>query len=62
MIRSKSELLGIEHYDSRHDRRRIAHAFYQKIPDEIVVPVRQRLPDEFLDMIGDFQDRLLRTV
>lgn len=40
----------------------VAHAFYQEIPDEIAVPVRQRLPDEFLDIIDAFQDRFRRTV
>ena len=35
----------------------IAHAFYGEIPDEIAQPVRARLPQEFLDVITEFQDR-----
>ena len=32
----------------------IAHAFYKKIPPEIVVEVRKRLPEEFLSIIDRF--------
>jgi ADP-ribosylglycohydrolase len=32
----------------------IAHAFYQKIPQEIVVEVRKRLPEDFLSIIDRF--------
>jgi len=32
----------------------IAHAFYKDIPQEIVFNVRQRLPEEFLRIVDDF--------
>ena len=34
----------------------IAHAFYGKIPEDIVVNVRERLPDEFLEIIDRFME------
>ena len=34
----------------------IAHAFYGKIPEEIVANVRERLPDEFLGIIDRFME------
>lgn len=33
----------------------VAHAFYKKIPDNIIREVRERLPDEFLKIIDSFQ-------
>ena len=35
----------------------IAHAFYGHVPDAIAQPVRERLPDEFLDILDDFERR-----
>ena len=35
----------------------IAQAFYNKISTTIVAEVRQRLPDEFLEIIDEFNDR-----
>jgi ADP-ribosylglycohydrolase len=32
----------------------IAHAFYKEIPQEIIVEVRERLPEEFLSVIDRF--------
>ena len=34
----------------------IAHAFYRKIPDDIVANVRERLPGEFLEIISRFME------
>jgi ADP-ribosylglycohydrolase len=34
----------------------IAHAFYREIPENIVANVRERLPDEFLEIIDRFVD------
>jgi ADP-ribosylglycohydrolase len=34
----------------------IAHAFYGKIPEDIVANVRERLPDEFLEIIDRFME------
>ena len=35
----------------------IAQAFYGHVPDAITQPVRERLPDEFLDILDQFEDR-----
>jgi ADP-ribosylglycohydrolase len=35
----------------------IAHAFYKKIPGDIVADVRKRLPDEFLLILDIFSAR-----
>jgi ADP-ribosylglycohydrolase len=35
----------------------IAHAFYKHIPDEIVSEVKARLPNEFLQIIDEFNQR-----
>ena len=34
----------------------IAHAFYREIPENIVANVRERLPDEFLEIIDRFME------
>jgi ADP-ribosylglycohydrolase len=34
----------------------IAHAFYREIPEDIVANVRERLPEEFLEIIDRFAD------
>jgi ADP-ribosylglycohydrolase len=35
----------------------VAQAYYKKIPDEIILNVRSRLPEEFLRIIDDFNTR-----
>ncbi len=35
----------------------IAHAFYGKIPDAMLLATRERLPTEFIDVIDRFNDR-----